>query len=130
MIDYERECEENHINLIKKDIDCKGVFINYKSQNAIILSPRLNQRQSNCVACEELGHFYKRSTYNINCTDRTYISKQEMKAKKYAFERLAPYDVIKRMSKKYDFYEMCERLDVTEEFLKDAIQYYIGKFGK
>lgn len=130
MINYERECDSNHIKIIEKDIGFKGAFINYKSLNVIVIKPHMTNSEINCVACEELGHFYTRSTYNINCTDSTFISKQEHKAKKYAYERLVPYDVLRDLSHRYDLYEICDKLDVTEEFLRDAIQYYVGKFGK
>lgn len=129
MIDFENECFENHINLITKDIGCKGVFINYKSLNVIVKKPHLTNNEVNCVMCEELGHFYNRATYNINCEDLNYISKQEYKAKKYAYERLVPYAKLKELARKYNDYEICEKLDITPTFLKNAYSYYIGKYG-
>lgn len=129
MIDYESECQENHIKLITKDINCNGCFINLKSLNIIVKNPRLSNNEVNCVMCEELGHFYTKATYNINCNDLIYISKQEYKAKKYAYERLVPLDKLKQLSAKYSVYEICDKLDVTYEFLQNAYCYYKGKYG-
>ena len=130
MIDYERECFENHINLITKNIDCNGCFINYKSLNIIVKKPHLSNSEVNCIMCEELGHFYTHSTYNINCNDLNFISKQEHKAKKYAYERLIPFDLLKKLSAKYDKYEICDLLDITPNFLENAYSYYVGKYEK
>lgn len=130
MIDYQSECDENHIEVIEKDLDCNGAFINYKSLNIIVIKPHLSNSEVNCVMCEELGHFHTRSTYNINCEDLSYIHKQEFKAKKYAYERLVPYDTLKALSQKYDVYEICDKLDVTKEFLESAYNYYIERFGE
>lgn len=129
MTNYERECDLNYIKLIKKDIDCNGAFINYKSLNIIAINPNLTNNQYNCVMCEELGHFYMKATYNINCNDKAYIDKQEYKAKKYAYERLVPYSLLKELSAKYDEYEICDKLEITHDFLINAYNYYMSKYG-
>lgn len=127
--ELEDECYAHHINLIDANIDdLTGAFINYKSTNIIALKSNLDANARTCVLCEELGHFYKDATYNINCKDLNYISKQEHKAKGYAYERLVPYDELVEF-KNQNLYEIAEHFDVTPMFLKDAISYYVSKYG-
>ena len=125
----EDECYTHHINLIDANIDnLTGAFINYKSTNIIALKSNLDTNSRTCVLCEELGHFYKDATYNINCKDLNYISKQEHKAKGYAYERLVPYDELVNL-KNLNLYEIAEHFDVTPVFLTNTISYYVSKYG-
>jgi Zn-dependent peptidase ImmA (M78 family) len=55
--------------------------------------------------------------------------KQEQRARAWAFNTLAPFDkIIEAYEKGYvSTYEMAEYLNVTEDFLKEAILYYQNK---
>lgn len=128
MIDLLSECYDNHISVIERELeDFNGAFINYESTNIIALNSNLDSCEKNCVLCEELGHFYKCATYNINCEDVSYIRKMEHKAKKYAINRLVPLDRLKKLSINHNRYEIAQILDVTDEFLEMAVHYYRGE---
>lgn len=122
------ECYENHISVVERKLeDFNGAFINYKSTNIIALNSNLDSCEKNCVLCEELGHFYKCATYNINCEDKNYIRKMEYKAKKYAIQRLVPIDRLINLSRSYNRYEVAQILNVTDEFLEMAVHFYRGE---
>lgn len=128
MIDLLSECYDNHISVVERELeDFNGAFINYKSTNIIALNSNLGSCEKNCVLCEELGHFYKCATYNINCEDVSYIRKMEHKAKKYAINRLVPLDRLKKLSINHNRYEIAQIFDVTDEFLEMAVHYYRGE---
>lgn len=84
-----------------------------------------------CVLAEELGHHY---TSAGNILDQTEIEniKQERKARMWAYNKqiglsgiLSAYQYGCR-----NLHEMAEHLDVTETFLKDALDAYLLKYGK
>lgn len=74
-----------------------GCFINIDKINAIGINYHDldNSYEEKQVLAEELGHYYMDATYPISCTDKTLISKQEYKAKKYSKMLLIPYENLK-----------------------------------
>lgn len=99
--------------------------------NKIAIRQNINtQLEKSCVLAEELGHHYT-STGNILDQTRTENIKQELKARMWAYDRqIGLIGIIKAY--KYgcrNLHEMAERLDVTEEFLKDALKSYRLKYG-
>lgn len=86
--------------------------------------------EKKCVLAEELGHYY---TTTGNITDLKSVSnrKQELKARNWSYEKLVPLISLIKASQECctNFYELAEYLDVTEEFLKDALQHYKNKYG-
>lgn len=88
------------------------------------------QREKACVLAEELGHFY---TSSGNILDMSDISnrKQEARARLWAFNRQVGLrgliDCYKNRC--LTLHDMAEHLDVTEQFLQDAIDCYRSKYG-
>lgn len=78
-----------------------------------------------CVLAEELGHYYT-STGNILDQSNLNNSKQERRARVWAFNRVLPVArIIDAASKGYtQVYEMAEYLDVDEEFLREGLAYH------
>ena len=68
------------------------------------------QAEKSCVLAEELGHYFT-SFGNILNMDETQNRKQELRA------RLSGYD-------------MAEYLQITEEYLKEALECYSRKYGE
>lgn len=71
------------------------------------------------------GHYYCNSFYNID-TDETVIRKKEYRARKWAFTTLVPASTVLTLQEegcKY-YYEIAEKLDVSEELVKQAYNYY------
>lgn len=83
-----------------------------------------------CVLAEEVGHYY---TTHGNILSQEFVSdrKQELKARLWAYNKqIGLFGIIKS----YEHgcrskHEMVEYLDVTEEFLADALERYRQKYG-
>lgn len=80
---------------------------------------------------EELGHYYT-GTGDILDQSSVCNRKQEIKGQVYAYNKLVGLIGIIQA---YEYHcqsitEMAEYLDVTEEFLYDALIYYKARYGK
>lgn len=128
----EQEAYECGIEIIEnygfKSSRIKGLY----SDNIIALSDSIdNKKEKSCILAEELGHYY--TTFG-NILDQSNIEshKQELRARLLAYnKRIGLTGVINA----YDagcqsLFEMAEYLDVTEDFLKDALEAYRGKYGE
>lgn len=108
--------------------NCNGIFLNYKNKNSIALNYRNinSQSQEKCILAEELGHYYCDATYSPLCTNKELISKQEYKAKKWAFKALIKPKTINMLYKQGNRSksEFAEELGVTEELFEMAFLYY------
>lgn len=106
--------------------DLKGLC----KANKIGISNKLSIVEKKCVLAEELGHFYT-TTGNIIDLKSIQNCKQEMKARKWSYEKLVPLRSLINASCEgcTNRYELAECLEVTEEFLTDALQYYQNKYG-
>ena len=86
--------------------------------------------QKTTVLAEELGHYHT-STGNI--LDQTNISnrKQEHHARLWAYDKLIGLSgIIKGFEAGCQSrYELAEHLNITEEFLQEAIDCYTAKYG-
>lgn len=111
---------------------------NFKSQakglckgNKIGISKTIStSAEKSCVLAEELGHHY---TTVGNILDQSSVSnrKQELRARMWAYNKLIG---LMGIIKSYEhgcqsYHEMAEYLDVTEEFLRDALKRYHQKYG-
>lgn len=83
-----------------------------------------------CVLAEELGHHY--TTFG-NILEQNTVSdiKQEQRARLWAYnDRIGLLGIINSFEYGCQSkYEMAEYLEVTEEFLEDAIKKYRQKYG-
>lgn len=89
-----------------------------------------DSRTRACVLAEELGHFYT-TTGNIIDQEEVQNRKQELHARSWAYDRLiglnAIIDCYKAGCK--TLYEMADHLEVTEEFLAEALENYRKRYG-
>lgn len=89
------------------------------------------QAEKSCILAEELGHYFT-SFGNILNMDEIQNRKQELRA------RLSGYDMqigligIIECYKHHcrSLYEMAEYLQVTEEYLQEALECYSRKYGE
>lgn len=83
-----------------------------------------------CVLSEELGHYYTTVGNIINLSD-AQNRKQERQARLWAYNnRIGLYGLIRAYENGCrDKYETAEFLNVTVEFLEDAINCYREKYG-
>lgn len=83
-----------------------------------------------CILAEELGHYHT-TTGNILDESKTSNRKQELRARLWAYNKLIGLQGIIKCHKAncHNINEMAEHLEVTEEFLKEAIDCYKSKYG-
>lgn len=125
--------EKENINLIDTYLeDTAGAYMNYDKINVIIydtskLETSFEEKQ---VLAEELGHYYMDATYKFNSTFNL-ISKQEYRAKKWAYFILVPYESLRKAIRNgfHTIYELADFFDVTIEYMQNAIEFYINKYG-
>lgn len=98
--------------------------------NKILIRSDMNTIRKSCVLAEELGHYY---TTVGNILDQTNASnrKQERRARLWAYDRLVGLSGIVNAYEHgcKSFAETAEYLDVTEDFLLDALKEYESKYG-
>lgn len=98
--------------------------------NRIAIRRDMSVVQKKCVLAEELGHYH---TTAGNILDQSNIGnqKQEYRARVWAYNRLIGLSGIINSYKAgcRNLYETAEYLEVTEEFLQEALSYYRQKYG-
>lgn len=102
----------------------------YKNSRIIINSDINTETERKCILSEEIGHH--ETTYG-NIIDESDINnaKQELKARRWGYEKLVPLENLINAynSGARNKYEIASYLDVTEEFLDEAVSHYRKKFG-
>jgi hypothetical protein len=104
----------------------KGLYKNRR----IGISKSLNNTEKKCTLTEELGHHFTSvgDITNQNCVNNR---KQELRARIWAYnEQVGLLGIINAYENRCkNLLEIAEFLDVTEEFLSDALNYYKNKYG-
>lgn len=95
----------------------------------IAIRKDMSMIQKACVLAEELGH-YETSVGNILNQSSTNNKKQEYKARAWAYkEMIAPSDLFSAFkSGCRNRYEIAEHIGVTEEFLEEALSYFVTQY--
>lgn len=98
--------------------------------NRIAIKNDIPTTQKACVLAEELGHHYT-TVGNILDQSKTENRKQERRARLWAYKRA--FDLVDLVSAyKHgcrNRYEIAEYLEVTEQFLQEALDTYKEKYG-
>lgn len=104
----------------------KGLCFN----DNIAIEQTLNLTEKACILAEELGHYHTTAGDILN---QNTISnrKQELRARLWAYDKMIGLSgIIKGYHHRcQNRYELAEYLDVTEEFLQEALDYYSSKYG-
>jgi len=89
-----------------------------------------SQVKRSCILAEELGHYHT-TVGNILDQTNTGNRKQEYRARLWAYNKMIGLSGIIAAYKAnvHNRYEMAEYLDVTEEFLDEALSCYREKYG-
>lgn len=124
------EAEQNNIYVLENvsfESDAEGLIQgNVIGINKIVRS----SRKRTCILAEELGHYH---TTVGNILDQTTSNnrKQEYKARLWSFNKLIGLNGIISAYKAgcQSTYDMAEHLNVTEEFLQEALSCYRSKYG-
>ena len=123
------EAENEHIEVIEKRFRSKGLKGLY-SDGIIAINDSLTNKDKANVLAEELGHYHR--TYG-NILDQSIVNnrKEERKARIWAYKKLVG---ITQLIDAYELgirnrYELSEYLNVTEDFIEEAINYYHELYG-
>lgn len=110
--------------------DFRGSARGIYCDGIVILNKNCSTVEKYCTLAEELGHHHTASS-NIIELDTLDKRKQEMLGHRWGIERLLPLSYI--IDAVIDGYsnlaELAERLEVTPEYLQEAIVYYGQKHG-
>jgi len=122
------ECDNLDIEVYEKDrMKNKGLY----GDNVIWINKLLPSIiEKCCVLAEEIGHHH---TTAGDIFDQSSVEnrKQELKARGWAYERLVPFSKIIQAHQQYltNHHELADFLNVTENFLDDALDWYKSKYG-
>lgn len=111
--------------------DYAGLYISMGRAEVILIDKTIKVRNEKiCILAEELGHYHTTSGNILDLTD-IRNRKQEKRARNWAYEKLIPLESFVKASKEgiQNSYELAEFLEVTEEFLEEAIEHYKDKYG-
>ncbi len=99
--------------------------------NRIAIRKGLSEREKKCILAEELGHYHT-GVGNILDQSIEENRKQENRGRIYAYNKLIGLIGIIDAYKNHcrDLHESAEYLDVTEEFLLEALEHYKSKYGR
>lgn len=123
-----------------KEADSMGLIVKEKSlrsgdgrifNNKIAIRKDIpTQTEKACVLAEELGH-HCTSSGNIIDQNIIFNRQQELRARMYGYNlSIGLIGIAKAFeSGCQNLYEMADFLDVTEEYLKEAIESYRKKYG-
>lgn len=106
--------------------DAKGLC----SGERIGIKKDMPSSEKACVLAEEIGHYYT-TVGNILDQSGAGNRKQEMIARKWAVDKMISIEDIFRAAEQpcSTLYEIAEYLEVTEEFLLEALEVFKKRYG-
>lgn len=126
------ELKNQYSELIIEEMDLskvnglKGLYYNGR----IAINEKMTDTEKSCVLAEEIGHHY---TTCGNILDQQNIQnrKQERRARLWAYNKLLKLsDIINAYNYGCEnIYEAANFLNVSEDFLREAIKAYRSKYG-
>lgn len=134
MTKYERLLEkaqsESIVTIENYSFDSNRIKGLYCDNSIAISSTLPSSIERSCVLIEELGHHFTSAGNIIDISD-TNNAKQELKARIWAYNKLVGLYGIINCYKAHccNRFEMASHLEVTEEFLSEALKYYKNKYG-
>lgn len=122
--------EASDLGLIVKEKPLKYNNGRIKGNRIAIRQDIETTAQKTCVLAEELGHYYTSVGNILDQTDEQN-RKQEFRARMWAYNEMVGLMGIVRAFHHgcRSTYEVAEYLEVTEEFLNDALNAYRDKCG-
>lgn len=121
---------ENELSILEMDLSkvkgLKGLYVD----GCIAIEKTLTEREKGCILAEEIGH-HLTSAGNILDQKIAANRKQERKARAVGYDlKIGLTGLIKAYKAGCkNLYEIADCLDVTEEFLQEALKYYREKYG-
>lgn len=133
MTSYEKleaEACEDGVEIIYKKFNSERLKALYCDGMIALNSNLKTDAEKSCILAEELGHYH---TSSGDITDYQEVSnkKQELQARIWAYNKKIGLMGIVRAFEHgcKSLYESAEFLEVTEQFLQDALECYRQKYG-
>ena len=132
-MEYEVLLEEAYKNdiYVIENADFKSKSEGLINGNVIGINRKVrSSKRRACILAEELGHYHTTSG-DIILLSSSDNRKQELRARAWAYDKMIGLCGIVRCYQSCcrNRYEMAELLDVTEDFLQEALDYYSDKYG-
>jgi hypothetical protein len=123
--------EADSIGLVVKEKMLRGNDGRIKGYRIAIRKNIPTLKEKSCILAEEIGHYL---TTSGDIIDQNQISnrKQELRARRWAYDKqIGLTGIISAYNANcINIFEMANHLDVTEEFLHEALKYYRIKYGE
>lgn len=124
-----KEIERNKIEVLEIPMseNLKGLYVD----NVIAINKKIEtESEKYCTLAEELGHHHTSYGHILDQSD-VRNRKQELRARRWAYKKLVGIiDLVNAYKAGVrNRYELAEYLNVTEEFIEDALKYYNQKYG-
>lgn len=96
----------------------------------IAIKRNLTEKEKRCIMAEELGHYYT-GTGDILDQSSVMNRKQELRGRLWAYNKLIGLRgiVAAHVSGCQNIFDVADYLDVTEDFLQEALICYRQKYG-
>ena len=110
-----------HLLIEERPMINKGLY----ADGCIWIREDLLTKEKYCMLAEELGH-YETSEGDILNQDIISNRKQELTARRWAYETIVPRELIENVVRNgyTEVWDIADQLDLDENFLKDALEYY------
>ena len=121
--------DNSGITVLEHDFrgNARGIYCD----GIVILNKNCSTVEKYCTLAEELGHHHTASS-NIIELDTLDKRKQELLGHRWGIERLLPLPSIIDtliVNRCEDLIQLAELLEVTPEYLREALSYYKQKYG-
>ncbi|MBS4538181.1 ImmA/IrrE family metallo-endopeptidase [Clostridium sp. D2Q-11] len=124
-----KESEDEGVEII--EMPFKGNIKGLYSDNVIAINKNIEtDKEKKCILAEELGHHYT-SSGDILDQSKVENRKQERRARAWGYSKLVSIELLIAAFKDdvTNRYELSKYLDVTEEYIDEALKYYKEKYG-
>ena len=113
--------EYEQLIIEERPMENEGLY----ADGCVWINKNMSANKKACILAEEIGH-YETTSGDILDQTNTGNRKQELIARKWAYNKVVPEEKISEaISEGYtEVWEIADHLDVDEQFLKDALQYY------
>ena len=124
------EASERGIDVQEREIPVPGLsaaYIKTETGEHIVIRQDGTQAERACWLAEELGHHYTGSDRRLHYTAADDW-RAEAKARKWAHDRLLSPEAIRTAARNTDdLYEIAFTLNVSVEFLRESIDWYMAR---
>ena len=112
------------------EYDFNGELGGYYCDGYIFIDKSADEPDKIALLAEEIGHYYT-ATDDISELNTAEKCKQERKGRSWAINKLLSFDdIVESIINGSDtLYQVADDLDLTIEFLNEAIAYYHSKYG-